>query len=138
MHLGPAGVAFAIVLILPTSACAAMLALRADLDGANMVPATASSGAGYVRATYDTATRRLSWSGSYSGLSSKVTRIAFHGPAGPAATAGITQRIRSLAAGSATLSEAEAADLIGGYWSIIVHTRSHPAGEIRGQVLRGE
>lgn len=103
-----------------------------------MVPPTASSASGYVHATYDTQSRRLVWSGSYSGLTSKVTRIAFHGPAGPAATAGVVQRIRSLSGGSTTLSDTEGAELVGGYWSIVVHTRRHPAGEIRGQVVRGE
>jgi len=103
-----------------------------------MVPPTASAASGYVRATYDTQSRTLTWTGTVAGLSSKITRIAFHGPASPAATADVAQRIRSLSDGSATLSDAEAAELIGGYWNITVHTRSHPAGEIRGQVLRGE
>ena len=130
--------ALAIGLAVPSSASAASVAFRVELKGANMVPPTTSSATGYVRATYDTQTRKLEWGGTYSGLSSKVTRIAFHGPAGPATSAGIVQRIGSLSGGSATLSDTEAADLIGGYWSIIVHTRSLPDGEIRGQVVRGE
>lgn len=133
-----AGFALAIGLAMPSAAWAASIAFRAELNAANMVPATASSGSGYVRAAYDTQTRKLTWSGTYSGLSSKVTRIAIHGPAGPAAAAGIVQRIGSLADGSATLSDAEAAQLIGGYLNITIHTRSLPAGEIRGQLLRGE
>ena len=103
-----------------------------------MVPPTASSASGYVRATYDTQSRKLAWTGTYSGLASKITRIAFHGPAGPAAAAGVAQRIRSLSGGSTVLSDAEAVELIGGYWNITIHTRTHPEGEIRGQVVRGE
>jgi CHRD domain-containing protein len=128
----------AVCLAVPVSASASTVAFRADLKGANMVPPTASSASGYVRATYDTATRRLSWTGSQSGLSSKITHIDFHGPAGPAEAAGVVQPINSLSEGSTTLSDAEAAGLIGGYWSLIIHTRSHPEGEIRGQVYRGE
>jgi CHRD domain-containing protein len=119
-------------------ALAASISFRAELNGENMVPRTDSAAEGYVRATYDTQSRRLSWSGAYSGLSSKVTRIAFHGPTTPAAAAGMVQRIGSLSAGSTTLSDAEAAQLIGGYWNITIQTRSHPGGEIRGQVVRGE
>ena len=130
--------ALAIGLALPSSAFAASVAFRAELKGANMVPPTASSATGYVHATYDTQSRRLTWTGTVAGLSSKVTRIAFHGPASPAATAGVVQRMSSLSGGSTTLSDAEAAELIGGYWNITVHTRSHPAGEIRGQLVRGE
>ncbi len=130
--------ALAIGLAFPSSAFASSVAFRADLKGANMVPPTASSATGYVRATYDTQSRRLAWTGAYSGISSKITRIAFHGPASPAAAAGVVQRIGSLSGGSATLTDAEAAQLIGGYWNITIHTRSHPEGEIRGQVVRGE
>ena len=131
-------VALAISLAFPFSAFAASVAFRAELKGANMVPPTASSATGYVRATYDTQSRKLAWTGAVDGLSSKITRIAFHGPAGPAAAAGIVQRIGSLSGGSTTLSDAEAAQLIGGYWNITIHTRSQPEGEIRGQVVRGE
>jgi hypothetical protein len=135
---GPVFVALALGVALPWPAFAASVAFRVELDGANMVPPTASSASGYVHATYDTQSRKLAWTGTYSGLSSKITRIAFHGPAGPAAVAGVAQRIRSLSGGSTTLSDAEAAELIGGYWNITIHTRSHPEGEIRGQVVRGE
>ena len=131
-------VALAIGLAFPSSAFASSVAFRAELKGANMVPPTSSSASGYVRASYDPQSRELTWTGTVAGLSSKITRIAFHGPASPAAAAGVTQRIRSLSSGSATLSDAEAAELVGGYWNITIHTRSHPEGEIRGQVVRGE
>ena len=137
LRRGLVTVALAIVAV-PWPAFAASVAFRADLNGANMVPPTASAASGYVQATYDTQSGMLTWTGTVAGLSSKIARIAFHGPASPAATAGVAQRIRSLSGGSATLSDAEAAELIGGYWNITVHTRSHPEGEIRGQVVRGE
>ena len=133
-----AAVALAIALAFPLPAFAATVTFRAALQGANMVPPTESAASGYVRATYDTQSRELAWTGDYSGLSSKITQIAFHGPASPAATAGVVQRVRRLSAGSTKLSDAEAAELVGGYWNITIHTRSHPAGEIRGQLVRGE
>ena len=138
LRTGLAAVALAISFAFPSTAFASTIAFRAELKGAGMVPPTGSGATGYVHATYDTQSRKLTWTGDYSGLSSKVTRIAFHGPAGPATAAGVAQRIRSLSSGSTTLSDAEAADLIGGYWNITIHTRSHPEGEIRGQMARGE
>ncbi len=135
---GLVAVALAIGFTFPWTAFASTIAFRVELKAAGMVPPTGSGATGYVHATYDMQSRKLTWTGDYSGLSSKITRIAFHGPASPAATAGIVQRIRSLSSGSTTLSDAEAADLIGGYWNITIHTRSHPEGEIRGQMTRGE
>jgi CHRD domain-containing protein len=133
-----ATIVLAIGVTAPISAFGSTAVFRAELKGSNMVPPTASAGSGYVRATYDTVSRKLSWSGTQSGLSSKITHIDFHGPASPAKAAGVVQPIKSLSGGSTTLSETEAADLFGGYWNITIHTRSHPEGEVRGQVVRGE
>jgi hypothetical protein len=117
---------------------AASVSFRAELKAANVVPPREGDARGYLQASYDTVTRRLSWSGTHSDLSSKITGIHFHGPSSPNATAGVVQRIRSLSNGSATLSDREAVELIAGSWYVDVHTRAHPEGEIRGQIGRGE
>ena len=54
---------------------------KAHLDGASEVPKTESKGTGDLTATYDPATKRLTWNGSYSGLTGPVTAAHFHGPA---------------------------------------------------------
>ncbi len=41
---------------------------------------------------------------------------------------------KSGATGSATLTDAQAADLTAGKYYVNVHTAAHPGGEIRGQV----
>jgi len=138
LRAGLVTVALAAGLALAAPAFAASVTFRAELKGANVVPPTASSASGYLNATYDTQSRRLTWTGSHSDLSSRVRGIHFHGPARPNENAGSVQGIESLSKGSATLSEAEAADLIAGYWYVDVHTRAHPQGEIRGQVMRGK
>jgi hypothetical protein len=43
---------------------------------------------------------------------------------------------KSGAKGSATLTDAQAADLTAGKYYINVHTAAHPDGEIRGQVAK--
>ena len=42
----------------------------------------------------------------------------------------------SPASGSATLNDAQAADLLAGRLYVNIHTAAHPGGEIRGQVTR--
>src|SRR3954471_5881302 len=74
---------------LATAACAAPLAfaapsmaatvnMKADMNASNEVPVNESKGTGVVTATYDTATKKLSWIGTYAGLSGPATAAHFH------------------------------------------------------------
>lgn len=60
--------------------------------------------------------------------------------AGAARYAGVAVPIPNVAAspaqGSATLTDAQAADLLAGRYYINIHTAANPAGEIRGQVTK--
>ena len=107
--------------------------LKATLDGKSEVPATTSSGTG-------TASKKLSWTVTYSGLSGPATAAHFHGPAEVGKNAGVAVAIPNAAAspvkGEATLTEAQAADLLGGKYYINIHTAANPGGEIRGQVTK--
>ena len=47
------------------------------------------------------------------------------------------RRVQSPFEGSATLTDAQAAELMAGQWYVNVHTAAHPGGEIRGQVVKG-
>ncbi|MCJ2013927.1 CHRD domain-containing protein [Methylobacterium sp. J-076] len=110
---------------------------RAALTGASEVPATESKGTGEVTASYDAATKRLSWKGSYSGLTGPVTAAHFHGPAKAGENAGVLIPVDAKASpfsGEATLDEAKAADLEAGKMYFNLHTAANPKGEIRGQV----
>jgi hypothetical protein len=40
--------------------------------------------------------------------------------------------------GSATLNDAQAADLMAGRWYFNIHTAANKGGEIRGQVVKGQ
>ncbi|HXF89207.1 MAG TPA: CHRD domain-containing protein [Xanthobacteraceae bacterium] len=120
-------------------AAAQTIELRAELRGSNQVPPNKSTGTGSLTLTYDPAGRKLSWKGSYSGLTGPVTAAHFHGPALEGRNAGIALLISAGALppafeGSTILSPAQAADLLAGRWYINLHTAAHPAGEIRGQV----
>ena len=120
-------------------AFAEKVALKAQLNGASVVPPTTSQGAGSADISFDTATKTLSWKLNYSGLSGPATMAHFHGPAGPGQNAGIAvalPKVESGSEGSATLSDTQAADLLAGKYYLNVHTKADPAGEIRGQVTK--
>ncbi|WP_426408137.1 CHRD domain-containing protein [Bradyrhizobium ganzhouense] len=114
--------------------------LKAVLDAKSEVPATASSGTGTADIDYDAATKKLSWKVSYSGLTGPATAAHFHGPADTSKNAGVLVPIpgiaNSPAEGSATLTDAQASDLLAGKLYVNIHTAANPGGEIRGQVTK--
>jgi hypothetical protein len=141
LRSGLAALACTVALALASPSMAAMVNLKADLKAANEVPPGSGAGKGEVTATYDTASKKLSWKGSYSGLSGPATAAHFHtGEAGK--NGGIAVPIFAGAAakspfeGSATLTDAQATDLMAGKLYVNIHTAANKAGEIRGQVLK--
>jgi hypothetical protein len=114
--------------------------MKATLDGKSEVPANASAGKGTAEIDYDAASKKLSWKVTYSGLSGPATAAHFHGPAEAGKNAGVAVAIpnagTSPAEGSATLTDAQAADLAAGKYYVYVHTAANPGGEIRGQVTK--
>jgi CHRD domain len=113
---------------------------KATMDGKSENPPTTSTGTGSADIDYDAATKKLSWKLTYSGLSGPATAAHFHGPAEAGKDAGVAVAIpgatSSPAEGSATLTDAQAADLMGGKYYVNVHTAANPKGEIRGQVTK--
>ncbi|HET9716514.1 MAG TPA: CHRD domain-containing protein [Pseudolabrys sp.] len=136
---GVAVLACAAVIVYAAPGIAANINLQADLKGSNEVPPSNSSGSGSVTATFDTASKQLSWKGSVSGLSGPATAAHFHaGEAGKngAVVLPITGADTGSFAGTATLTDPQANDLLAGKWYVNIHTQSHKAGEIRGQLNR--
>jgi len=115
-----------------------MVALTTQLRSANEVPPIATSGGGSVDAAFNKDTMQLRWKVSYSGLTGNATAGHFHGPAALGANAGVVlgwaNPITSGMEGSATLTTAQAADLMAGRWYANIHTAAHPGGEVRGQM----
>ena len=92
--------------------------------------------------TYDPTTRVVTWNITYSGLSSPATMAHFHGPAEKGKNASVVIWLTTQGSppanpitGKATLSPDQAKQFEAGLWYINLHTKSHPAGEIRGQVV---
>lgn len=114
--------------------------MKATLDGKSQVPPNTSAATGTVDIDYDPASKKLSWKLSYSGLSGPATAAHFHGPAEAGKTAGVAVAIPNATSspveGSATLTDAQAADLVAGKYYVNIHTAANPGGEIRGQVTK--
>jgi CHRD domain len=114
--------------------------MKATLDGKTEVPPNASAGTGTADIDYDPASKKLSWKVTYSGLSGPATAAHFHGPAEAGKNSGVAVAIPNAATspveGSATLTDAQAADLTAGKFYVNIHTAANPAGEIRGQVTK--
>ncbi len=134
-----AAFAFAGALALATPSMGAMVNFKASLSGKTEVPPNAAVGTGSVTATYDTDSKKLTWKGSYSGLSGPATASHFHGPAPEGKNAGVLVPISPNGPafeGSATLNDAQAKALMDGDIYVNIHTEANKAGEIRGQLTK--
>ena len=141
--LGYVGTAAALLLASAPPSYAATTQFKADLKGSTEVPPNQSSGTGSVTATFDSVSKELTWSGTYSGLSGPATAAHIHGPAEAGKNAGVAIWISekgkpfdSPFKGSATLTDAQASDLMAGLWYINIHTAANPGGELRGQLVK--
>ena len=120
-------------------ASADMVKYTADLKATSEVPATNSKGTGTADITYDTASKKLTWTVNYSDLTGPATASHFHSPAGPTEnakpTVPLSGDLKSPLKGEATLTDDLAKDLTGGKMYFNIHTAANPGGEIRGQVV---
>jgi CHRD domain-containing protein len=127
----------------PKTTAAPGVALAADLSGRNEVPPTNSrAAAGTARFEYDKTSHLVTWNVTFGSLTGTGTAAHVHGPADADANAAVVLSLAprnmypivSPLQGSATLTDAQAADLMAGKWYVNIHTATNPNGEIRGQL----
>jgi CHRD domain len=121
-----------------TPAFAEIIKYKADLSGPGESPPTTSKGTGTIEASLDTKTEKLSWSGSYKGLTGPETAAHFHGPAPAGTNAGVMVPVTAKSSpfkGSATLTAEQAKAFADGQVYFNVHTDQNKGGEIRGQMM---
>ena len=114
--------------------------LRASLSGAAVVPPTASGASGYLEGVYRPSSKVFEYRLNLVGLSGPITGGALHGPAAPGESAPAVSPINIpiydyTIRDGATLTEAQAAELLAGRWYVSVSTLQYPDGEIRGQLV---
>lgn len=132
-------IVFVFPLGLASIATAEMVKLQAELKGSNEVPPNTSSGSGKAEATFDTDTKALTYTVTYSGLTGPAVGAHFHGPSEAGKNAGIALPFKSAESpirGTATLTDMQAADLLAGRWYANIHTAANPGGELRGQMAK--
>src|SRR4029453_4692186 len=136
-----AGLMAASFLALAPAAFAQAVTYKADLKASAEVPPADSKGSGTLQATYDPASKKLTYTVNYKDLTGPATAAHFHGPADAKTNAGIVVPVNgaltSPIKGEATLTDAQAADLATGKWYFNVHPAANKGGEIRGQVMKG-
>jgi hypothetical protein len=134
-----ASLAFCASVFVPLAAHAEVIDFKATMNAATEVPAKDSKGTGDALASFDTTTKKLSYTVTYIDLTGPATMAHIHGPALPGANAPVVIPFMPPASpitGSVTLTDAQAADLMAGKYYVNVHTAANPGGEIRGQLVK--
>ena len=120
-----------------------MMKYATTMTSAEEVPPNASTGKGKAELTLDMASKELSWTITWEGLTGDAVAAHLHGPADKGANAGVAVQLgvqgtppKSPLTGKATLTDAQIADLNAGKLYVNVHTAMNKGGEIRGQVSK--
>ena len=110
-------------------------------SGAQEVPVVASNGTATIVSTYDADANTLAYTITWADLNDNVNNMHFHGPADPTISAGVAIAITGWTAtkagtisSTATLTETQEAELLGGKWYYNIHTPFKTSGEIRGNL----
>ena len=119
---------------------AEVVKLQAELKGSNEVPPNTSAASGTAEATFDTDTKILTYTVTYSGLSGTGDGRPF-----PWAQRGGQERRHRPAVQDGAEPDpwrgdsdrqSQAADLLAGKWYANIHTGGNPGGELRGQMMK--
>jgi hypothetical protein len=118
---------------------AAMETFTGSLNGASEVPPVTTGGTGTASVTLDTATKMITYNVTYTGTSGPAAAAHIHCGAAAGANAGVAVPFPSTASpitGTATLTDAQIADLEAGKCYVNVHTAANKGGEIRAQLAK--
>jgi hypothetical protein len=109
------------------------------LSGGSEVPPVTTGGAGTAKVTLDTATKMITYDVSYTGLSGPAAAAHIHCGAAAGANAGVAvpfPKADTPISGTATLTDAQIADLEAGKCYVNIHTGTNKGGEVRAQLMK--
>ena len=118
---------------------AATEAFKGTLSGAAEVPPVTSKGSGNAAVNLDTATKQITYNVTYTGLTEPAAAAHIHCGAAAGANAGVAVPFANAASpisGSATLTDAQLADLQAGKCYVNIHTATNKGGELRAQLAK--
>ena len=123
-----------------SAAQAQVVQYKAALNGASEVPPVQTQATGAAAVNADPATKGVSWSVTYAGLSGAPAAGHIHCGAAAGANAGVAvnlgDKLTSPIQGQGTMTDAQMADLQGGKCYVNIHTANNKGGEIRGQLAK--
>ncbi|MET0392778.1 MAG: CHRD domain-containing protein, partial [Chitinophagaceae bacterium] len=146
--LAVAGMAFFSVMALGITGCdkdnddERVYTISGNASGSQVVPAVIGNGTGTITGTYDPNNRMLTYTTSWSNLSSAPTSARFYNgnsgtsgtPTGNPWTLGSGLTGAGNYSGTMTLTSDEETQLTRGKWYYSYSTTGNPNGEVRGQV----
>ncbi|GAB3902112.1 hypothetical protein GCM10028803_28050 [Larkinella knui] len=112
----------------------------ATLNGAQEVPSTPSAATGTMTGSYNKATKELSYTINYTGITPNAGHIHL-APGGPGTNGGVIIPFASLTSpisGKSILKQDQENALMEGRLYANLHTTLFPGGEIRGNIMRKE
>jgi Cu/Zn superoxide dismutase len=134
-----AALAFAAATLSWSYGQAATETFHGTLSNGAEVPPTTGGGSGTATVTLDTATKQVTYNVTFSGLSGPATAAHIHCGAAAGANSGVAVAFSSAASpitGSATMTEAQVADLQAGKCYVNIHTAENKGGELRAQLMK--
>jgi hypothetical protein len=134
-----AAIGFAVTALAWGYSQAATEVFKGTLSGASEVPPVVGTGTGSATVNFDTATKQVTFSVTYTGLSGPAKAAHIHCGAAAGANAGVAVKFDSAASpisGSATLTDAQVADLEAGKCYVNIHTEANGGGELRAQLAK--
>ncbi|MEO8209058.1 MAG: CHRD domain-containing protein [bacterium] len=134
---------FVLIFMIQKNSSATIYIINNVINGQQEVPPTANTGSGTIVGTYNSATRVLSFTVTFSGLIGITSAAHFHGSANPGSNAGVIIGYAGfpLNVSSGTYSNSyiltaiQDTMLLNGRVYSNIHTNFKPGGEIRGQIL---
>jgi hypothetical protein len=118
---------------------AATEVFKGTLSNGTEVPPVTGTGSGTAVVNFDPATKQITYTVTYSGLTGPAKAAHIHCGAAAGANAGVAVKFDNPASpisGSATLTDAQVADLEAGKCYVNVHTEANGGGELRAQLAK--
>lgn len=110
--------------------------LTATINGAQQVPANASTATGTFAGTYDSSSKQLTYTVTFQGLTPTSAHIHTGAPGASGAVAIPFASLTSPIQGTVTLTADQATSLLNNGMYVNIHSSAYSGGEIRGNISK--